>query len=87
MIRKESLLNSRIQGLALAVLILVFPSSEASASGKEMWSINLNKLRFHGDRARTMVRWRQQYIVVGSAKFLRDEENKRCVLAFDPDQP
>jgi hypothetical protein len=86
MFGKETMLNCPIQKLVLAALIIMFAPSGASASGAEVWSINLHKLQYNVGRT-TMVRWRQQYVVVGSSKFLRDEENKRCVLAFDPDQP
>lgn len=54
---------------------------------KKILSINVAKLGYRGDAQRTIVRWRGNYVVIGSSKFVRDEQDKRCVLAFDPKQP
>ncbi|MBZ5503927.1 MAG: hypothetical protein LAO78_00445 [Acidobacteriia bacterium] len=73
--------------LAIAVFMLLFAGSYAGASGKKVWSINVRRFEYRGDRTRTIVRWRGPYVVIGSFKFIRDEINRQCVLAFDPNQP
>jgi hypothetical protein len=71
----------------LTLFLLMFTVPYAGASGKKVWSVNVAKLGYRGDAKRTIVRWRGNYVVIGSSKFVPDEQNRRCVAAFDPKQP
>jgi hypothetical protein len=73
--------------LALAVLIALLFVPGANAAGKKVWSIDVARFGYHVDRLRTIVRWRGQYVVIGSSMFVRDEATRQCLPAFDPGQP
>jgi len=84
---KGKTLGCRACQLALAVLIALLFVPGANASGKKVWSIDVARLGYHVDRVRTIVRWRGQYVVIGSSMFVRDEATRQCLTAFDPRQP
>jgi hypothetical protein len=81
------MLSCRVNKVMAAALMLLFTALYLSASSKKVWSTNVAKLGYEGDRKRTIVRWRGHYVVIGSSRFIRDDKDRKCVLAFDPNQP
>jgi hypothetical protein len=81
------MLQFRSKKVVLMLLLLMCTVAYAGASGKKVWSVNVAKLGYKGDVKRTIVRWRGSYVAIGSSKFVRHEENRQCILAFDPEQP
>jgi hypothetical protein len=71
---------------ALAVLLLMIAAPYAGASGKKVWEVNVARSGYRLDPKKTIVRWRGRYVVIGSSKFVPDEQNRQCVPAFDPEQ-
>lgn len=69
------------------VLLLIFGVSCLNASGKKVWTVSVAKMGYRGDASRTIVRWRGNYIVIGSVKFIPDPEKNQCVVSFDAKQP
>jgi hypothetical protein len=84
--RKANMLAHQKRTIAL-VMLLIFGASWLNASGKKMWTVSVAKLGYRGDAWRTIVRWRGNYIVIGSVKFIPDPEKNQCVVSFDPQQP
>jgi hypothetical protein len=85
--RGENMLSLRAKkAVILTVLLLMIVASYAGASGKKVWEINVAKLGYRLDAKKTIVRWRGPYVVIGSSKFVPDEQNRQCVQAFDPEQ-
>jgi hypothetical protein len=80
--RKDNMLAHRKRTIAL-VLLLIFSVSWLNASGKKMWTVSVAKLGYHGDAWRTIVRWRGNYIVIGSVKFIPDPEKNQCIVSSE----
>ena len=79
------MLNWLWRKIALSILLMLLASY--SSASETIWKINVAKLGYRGDAARTILRWRGQYVVIGSVKFIPREESRQCVLAFDATQP
>lgn len=73
--------------LIVAALTLALTAPWASATEDKIWSADLQKLGFHADGDQTVIRWRGAYIAIGSAAWIRDDQNRRCIFAFDRNKP
>ena len=78
--------NHHARKLVAIALTLVLAKACATASGKKLWDIKLAKL-YQIDGKRTIVRWQNNYVIIGSLTFIPDEKTGKCLPALDPLQP
>lgn len=68
-------------------LLLILETSLLHASGKTLSKVNVSKMGYRVDYEKTIVRWRGNYVVIGSVKYIPDLGKNQCIVSFDPEQP
>ncbi len=79
--------NSLAKKLVSIALTVAFVEACATASGKKIWAVDITRLSYRSSQKRTIVRWQNNYVVIGALTFVPDENTRQCVQAFDPLQP